>query len=419
MVDGHQVQSIDLTTNADAGVRLGVVYPSDPAGTIPGGIETFIRGIINWAPPDFSVDVIGVTTDPVARPVGQWTTVNLGRGSYRCLPLFAIGDPGRQSRFPASLQHLIRLVPRVGEIRSRYNVVDMHRIEPAVLFNGRDTALNAYFHQNMGVLHSEGSDIRWRHFPGLYFRLERWLMGRLASVYAVREDAVTALKERYPEMAEKFRFTPTWYDPERFTVVDSAARRGLRHELLASAGVSDEHVVFASVGRLDTQKNPLMLVEAFAAVHAKWPNTRLLMIGDGVLRGEVERRVGDLGLGSAVIMAGLVDPSKVASYLQASDIFALSSVYEGMPMCVLEALGCGLPAATTRVGEVAQVVKNGVSGYIAEEQSAPAFAEAMEQCLLRLDGMAGESCVGAAADFVPGKVLETVFENYRRLARRE
>ncbi|MEM9056864.1 MAG: glycosyltransferase, partial [Pseudomonadota bacterium] len=251
-------------TAAGTNVRVAIAYPSDPAGTIPGGIETFIRGIINWAPADFRFDVIGVSTDPEARPVGRWTTVELGRGSYRCLPLFAIGDPGRQSRFPASLNHLLRLWPKRRWLAREYDVVDMHRIEPAALFGGRRVALNAFFHQNMNVLHDQGSDIRWRHLPGLYFWLEGLLMKRMTSVYAVREDAVAAFRERYPAMADKFRFTPTWYDPDRFSPVAEAQKTRLRKELLAPFGIAAEDAVVTSVGRLDKQKDPLLMLDAFA-----------------------------------------------------------------------------------------------------------------------------------------------------------
>ncbi|MEL7450233.1 MAG: glycosyltransferase, partial [Pseudomonadota bacterium] len=314
-----------------AGVRVAIAYPSDPAGTIPGGIETFIRGIINWAPAGFSFDVIGVTTDPAARPVGQWTTVNLGRGSYRSLPLFAIGEPGKQSRFPASLNHLLRLIPKRGWLRRDYDVIDMHRIEPAALFSGRDIALNAFFHQNMDVLRDAGADIRWRHLPGLYFWIEGLLMKRLSSVYAVREDAVAAFRERYASMADKFRFTPTWYDPDRFAPVSIEEKQRLRQERLAPLGVDSDDVVITSLGRLDKQKDPLLLLEAFARVRKTRSNARLLMIGDGVLRSAIEERIGALDLRQAVILAGLVNPADVADYLRASDLFALSSAYEGMP----------------------------------------------------------------------------------------
>ncbi|MEL7451148.1 MAG: glycosyltransferase, partial [Pseudomonadota bacterium] len=92
------------------------------------------------------------------------------------------------------------------------------------------------------------------------------------------------------------------------------------------------------------------------------------------------------------------------------------SAYEGMPMCVLEALGCGVPVVTTRVGEVARVVHDGVSGYIVGDRSAESFADAAERALAALPAMTGEASVTAASDYVPARVLEPVFDNYRRIA---
>jgi glycosyltransferase involved in cell wall biosynthesis len=65
-----------------------------------------------------------------------------------------------------------------------------------------------------------------------------------------------------------------------------------------------------------------------------------------------------------VLFAGLRTPAQVADLLRLSDCFALTSAYEGMPMCVLEALGCGIPVVSTRVGEIARVVRPGVTGEL-------------------------------------------------------
>ncbi|MFL6573468.1 MAG: hypothetical protein ACJ8G4_17040, partial [Burkholderiales bacterium] len=54
-------------------VRVRIFYQTDPAGAIPGGIDTFIRGMLKAAPADVELSVVGLTTDPLARPVGRWT----------------------------------------------------------------------------------------------------------------------------------------------------------------------------------------------------------------------------------------------------------------------------------------------------------------------------------------------------------
>jgi glycosyltransferase involved in cell wall biosynthesis len=87
-------------------------------------------------------------------------------------------------------------------------------------------------------------------------------------------------------------------------------------------------------------------------------------------------------------------------------------------MSVLEALGSGLPVATTDVGEVRRVVRPGVNGEIAGSRSVEDLVRAVADCLDRLDTYAGAPCTEAVADYVPHKVLAPVYETYRALAAR-
>ena len=63
--------------------KIAILYPSDPAGNAPSGIDSVIRGILKWAPPDLEYTLLGATTDPVARPVGIEVGVKLGQREVR------------------------------------------------------------------------------------------------------------------------------------------------------------------------------------------------------------------------------------------------------------------------------------------------------------------------------------------------
>ena len=118
-----------------------------------------------------------------------------------------------------------------------------------------------------------------------------------------------------------------------------------------------------------------------------------------------------------VVLAGLRPPREVADLLRLSECFVLTSAYEGMPMCVLEALGCGIPVVTTRVGEVGRVVLPGLNGEILEANAPQSLAQALESCLAQAASYRGAPCLAAVSEFVPKKVLQPVFDQYRRLAR--
>jgi glycosyltransferase involved in cell wall biosynthesis len=233
----------------------------------------------------------------------------------------------------------------------------------------------------------------------------------------VRADAVEAYQLQYPRLAERFRFIPTWMDPEVFSPAAPSEKRELRASVGGALGIRENDRVLVSVGRLDSGKRPLLMVDAFARLARARPELKLVLVGDGAVRRDIEARAAEHGLSGRVLLAGLRTPLQVADLLRLSDCFVLTSAYEGMPMCVLEALGCGIPVVSTRVGEVARVVKTGITGELVDAATPEGVAQAISQVLSTSDRYTAAACLAAVADYVPNKVLAPVFEQYRRLVR--
>ena len=143
-------------------------------------------------------------------------------------------------------------------------------------------------------------------------------------------------------------------------LLDEVQRRAtIARVLPAAPGVC----TFVTAGRLSPEKNQERLIRAFDLVHQTYPETRLIILGGGVLRGQLTDLVRDLGLNDAVKLAGhLSNPYGVVSQ---SDCFVLSSDYEGQPMVVLEALTLGRPVVTTDFGSVRGALPEG-TGRITE-----------------------------------------------------
>jgi glycosyltransferase involved in cell wall biosynthesis len=398
-------------------IRVRIIHQVDPDGLIPGGISTFIRGLIKAAPADVKISIVGLTTDPVRRPVGRWSVLER---SGRVVPFFPVGrdhTPGQRSLIPLSVRMAAGVSRHLRACSASCDVLEFHRFEPMLPFLFDRRPKNAFVHQNMNVLRNAQSDIMWKHMPGLYFALERRVVPQFASVFCVRADAVDAYRATFPTIADRFRFTPTWVDPDVFHPTTDERRAALRKMFEYSLGVLPNDEVLMWVGRLDQQKDPVLLVESFARINSARPNTRLIIVGDGVLRSAIAARVKTLGLESRVIFTGLRAAQEVADLLQIAHGFLLTSAYEGMPMSVLEALGCGVPVVTTKVGEVERVVHSGVNGEIVEEHSAKAFAAAVLALLAEGGARRGAKCVDAVREYVPERVLAPIYENYRRLAR--
>lgn len=140
-----------------------------------------------------------------------------------------------------------------------------------------------------------------------------------------------------------------------------------------------ETVNILHVGRFDTPKNHPGLLRAFRMVFEELPQCRLHLVGDGDSRPEMETLAKELGISDAVTFHGM--QSNVYPYLRDADIFVLPSLYEGIPMTIIEAMGTGLPIAASRVGGIPGLLGEGESGMLISNEDA-AIAEALKTLVL-------------------------------------
>lgn len=398
--------------------QIAIHYHTDPTARIASGIDSFIRGILRHAPDDLQYTLVGATTDARTRPPGRYCEIDVGGRLTRFLPLIAVDSEGRRGALPITAYYMAALARQVaaGRLR-RFDVLDFHRIEPLLLLGGDRRPKNLTLHLDMVAVRDPASDILWRHMPRLYERLESHLMRRADRVYCVRRTAVDRYRSQLPERADAISFLPTWYDSSRFSIGSHAERGDARREMRSRLGWPDDARVLICVGRLDRQKDPLLLIEAVAPLMKRDPRLRLLMVGDGGLRSEVESRIGSQGLGDRTTLAGARHGHEIARMLKASDVFVMTSAYEGMPIAVLEALASGLPVVSTPVGEVPALIQSGVNGMLAAGITASAVREALQAILQMREPPLPAVCAASVRQYRPEVVLGPVYENHRRQAR--
>ncbi len=157
--------------------------------------------------------------------------------------------------------------------------------------------------------------------------------------------------------AGKFRFS-------------AEGRRRVRKEF----GVTEEQLLVGSVARFSFQKGHEYMVEAIPAILESFPETRFLLVGDGPEREKIVQKVADLGLQGKVLFAG--ERSDIADVLSAMDLFLLSSIFEGLPLSVLEAMAVGLPVIATRVSGTPEAVLHEMTGLLIPPADSRAIAGA-------------------------------------------
>ncbi len=151
-----------------------------------------------------------------------------------------------------------------------------------------------------------------------------------------------------------------------------------RKEWRAREGFRENDVLFVCVARFWPQKNHALLLKAFHQGPASDPNTHLVLVGEGVLREQLEEQVKKLGLSSQVHFLGL--RTDIPEVLGAMDVFVLSSDFEGNPLSVMEAMASGLPIVSTAAGGVPELFENGKEGLIVQ----PGDVQGLSNCMSTL-----------------------------------
>ena len=137
--------------------------------------------------------------------------------------------------------------------------------------------------------------------------------------------------------------------------------------------------VVTCVANFKEVKGHRFLIDAIDAIRNQYPNICLWLVGDGPLRPEIERQVNRLKLENVVMILG--QRSDIPEILADTDIFVLTSLWEGMPNAVLEAMAGQLPVVATRVGGIPEMIVDGESGYLVPPGDPTAIVDALASLL--------------------------------------
>jgi glycosyltransferase involved in cell wall biosynthesis len=146
-----------------------------------------------------------------------------------------------------------------------------------------------------------------------------------------------------------------------------------------------------SVARLAPIKRLDLLIEAVALLKEHFPSIQAVIVGDGTDRDRLERARRDSRVEHQVTLAGF--QSDVASYLRASRIFVMTSASEGLPLALIEAMLCGLPAVAPAIGDIEDLVRHGENGYL----FSPGDVAGCSKCIATLLASSNLKTMGQAA----------------------
>jgi glycosyltransferase involved in cell wall biosynthesis len=226
---------------------------------------------------------------------------------------------------------------------------------------------------------------------------------------AVSEEVARRMAAGFGIAREKLRVIHNGIDPDPFG--------GLPDPRLRASLAGDPHrPLVLTLARLDRQKGLETLLEAARLV----PEAAFAVAGDGPERGALEARAGDLGLADRVRFLG--HRRDVPRLLDSCDVFVLPSLFEGLPLAVLEAMAAGKPVVASRIGGTDEAVLDGVTGLLVSPSDPAALADAIRTILsdperARRLGAGGRSRLHAA--FSARQMVRAVEATYDELLASE
>ena len=202
--------------------------------------------------------------------------------------------------------------------------------------------------------------------------VERWLAKFTDTIVCISKSAGTSLLRYVKIKSNKVVTIPNGLNTERFLSLTKNAT-------INTNGPKRVGIV----GRFNEQKGHIYFVEAAARIVETFQNVEFIFVGDGTLRSMIEQRINDKGLSSYSHFLGL--RNDVGELLQSFDVFVLASLWEGMPISLLEAQYFGVACVVTNVGGNPEVVSDGYNGLLVEPGDPDALASAILKLLINDD----------------------------------
>lgn len=210
--------------------------------------------------------------------------------------------------------------------------------------------------------------------------------------------------------------------PENYVVIRSGIEMDRfgrpqvsRRETRTAWGIPPDAPLIGTVTRLSPQKAPLDFVRAAAEVARQHPQAWFMMVGDGPLRGEVEKLAREVGIADRLVLTGL--RRDVPELMAAFDIFALSSLWEGLPRVIPQAMATRLPVVATACDGSAEAVEEGVTGFLVAPGEPDQLAQRLGRLLTDPDlaSQLGEMGLARAQEFDVQRMVSQIDGLYREL----
>lgn len=333
---------------------LHVIRPAE------GGMKAHLKSLVA------GLRDLGCTVE-VACPGDSALAAELKEIGLTVHPVAIVGplDPVRDATCIFELRELLDV--------KRYDLAHFHGSKAGLV--GRVAAVLARFKNIVVTAHNF---VTYEEVPAakkILFRYGESMLSHVSSrIITVSQALKDDLVKNYNIKPEKITPIYNGIDLNRFTHLPS------RSQVRKQYGIGSAAVVIGTVARMAPQKGLNYLIEAIPMISrpdgGTHPETTFIIAGDGPLRPELERLAEVKGLRDKVRFPGYIHD--IAEILACFDIFVIPSIAEGLSITTIEAMAAGLPVVASRVGGLAELVSDGVTGLLVEPRDPAALAQAIK-----------------------------------------
>jgi len=394
-----------------AKIKLLIVYPMDNICQKFGGIESITQDLVRYAPPNFDIEIVGVSVKKQRLKIGKWHNIIFQDRNIKFFPVLEIEDSNARNLIPLILRFVLALLRWRHRIDFKKRLIIFHRLEPSYILRDIKEKKVLFIHLNIRDFGNKYCESKWKKIKSLYYFIEPFFITQMKKIFVVSQTGCKYYKKRYSEYSTRFQFLPTWYDSHIFYRMENIDKKSL----LCIYKIPDKKKLILTVGRLDWQKDPILLIKSFSLINNRYPNSHLIIVGEGQLKRKIIKQINDLNLIKKITLLGQKSAKEIAQLMNISNLLILTSAFEGMPCVVQESLACGLPVVATDVGEVSLVVKDGISGKIVKSRSPENIAKATIDVIQ--NPLSINLCQSIVSEYSHEKIINFIIDEFKRIKK--
>jgi glycosyltransferase involved in cell wall biosynthesis len=380
-----------------------------------GGISSYLRGLIKHSTKITEYRLVGVTKDNEYR-VGSWTKCKLNTVYYSFLPILSVTNDHitYKGGIPLSIKYIMCLFRYRNIISKTSDILHFHRLEfifPFVWFYKKEKRPLIFVTVHGFPKHVEKykkhSLLKIALIRKLYFLVERYVLLFVDRIIFVSVEAKDYYCKKFPYLINKSEYLPTFVDLDDFKPMDKYACR-------KKFSLDEEKKIVLYIGRFDGLKGLDLLLNAHKLLENESADEYLLLLaGEGEEKARLQELAKRLEI-RKIKFIGALPHSEIAEMINCADVFALASKSEGMPIALLEALACGIPAISTNVGQISDIVKNGYNGFLIEGRDPQVFKQKIAE-LIETGESLKKNCIESVRQYSSSIVSEKLVALYSKM----